>query len=220
MLVHPKYADHCLLTPADLNGPPLPAEVRRYEGALRTIVEWARGYLCHPHPDLGRRGPVCPYAETSLFKDTFLMTAHDVPASPSAIAELLVRYRDWFAELEPRTGPAAQFKAILVLFPELDSPAGRAVIDEAQRALKPEYVARGLMVGEFHSGPPDKPGLWDAQFRPLRSPVPLLAIRHMVATDLPFLRDDARHVAAYLSLFGARVPPHLRMLVDEFEGTS
>ena len=76
--------------------------------------------------------------------------------------------------------------------------------------LKREDVRKGLMIGEFHDGPPPKPGLWNPDFRPLRSPVPLLAIRHMVPTDFPFLRDDDTTVAAYLQRFGDRVPTHLR----------
>ncbi|WP_342779347.1 DUF6875 domain-containing protein [Nonomuraea turkmeniaca] len=34
--------------------------------------------------------------------------------------------------------------------------------------------------------------------------MPLLAIRHMVATDLPFLKDDPRQAAAYAERFGSR----------------
>jgi hypothetical protein len=70
------------------------------------------------------------------------------------------------------------------------------------------------MIGEYHEGPPDKAGLWNSRFRPLRSPVPLLAIRHMVPTDFPFLSLDDDHVAAYLQLFGDRVPTHLQPQVS------
>ena len=66
------------------------------------------------------------------------------------------------------------------------------------------------MLGEFHSGPPAKGGLWNPDFRPLHSPVPLLAVRHMVATDLPFLIDDAAALRSYLERFGSTAPPALR----------
>jgi hypothetical protein len=44
----------------------------------------------------------------------------------------------------------------------------------------------GLMLGEFHANN-ESPGLRNPDFRPLRSPIPMLAIRHMVDSDLPFL---------------------------------
>jgi len=70
------------------------------------------------------------------------------------------------------------------------------------------------MIGEFHNGPPDKGGLWNPAFRPLRSPVPMLVVRHMVPTDYPFLRDDPDQSRAYLRLFGDQVPVQLRELVE------
>ncbi|HEU4420930.1 MAG TPA: amino acid adenylation domain-containing protein [Pilimelia sp.] len=40
--------------------------------------------------------------------------------------------------------------------------------------------------------------------------MPLLAIRHMVPTDFPFLRDDPEHVAGSLARYADQVPSHLR----------
>jgi len=235
MFTHPSQSVYPLISAADLEPQvgsadvdpqvgsadaehPLPEAVRPYEQCLRATLEWVRQYLCRPHPDLGRKGDVCPYAESSVLKGTFHMAVYpNRPADPGEITELLTRYRDWFVGLEPRTGAAAQFKTIVVLFPELDSPEGRALIDATQQLLKSEYVAHGLMIGEFHNGPPDKPGLWNPEFRPLRSPVPLLAIRHMVPTDLPFLRDDQQHVAAYLTRFADRVPAYLTSQLPTWE---
>jgi len=77
------------------------------------------------------------------------------------------------------------------------------LVDRTQELLKTEFVRGGLMVGEFHPGPPSAPGLWNKDFRPLRSPVPLLAIRHMVPSDRPFLTGNADHLAAYLAIYPA-----------------
>ncbi|QFZ19884.1 DUF6875 domain-containing protein [Saccharothrix syringae] len=208
MLIHPHRRAFPLVEPADFAAPALPDAVAAHETALRTVFAWADEYLCGPHPDLGRRGAVCPFTDTSLQRGLFYLSVHPGrPAGVEELAALLLDYRDWFGLLEPRTGPGAQFKTILVLFPEL---TGFDVVDRAQRALKPDYTRDGLMLGEFHPGPPQKGGLWNPEFRPLHSPVPLLAIRHMVPTDFPFLRDDDDTVAAYLQRFGDRVPAHLR----------
>ncbi|MGM1058434.1 DUF6875 domain-containing protein [Saccharothrix sp. Mg75] len=208
MLVHPTGQAHHLVEPADFAGTRLPEEVAAHELPLRTVLAWADEYLGGPHPDLGRRGAVCPFTDTSLQRGLFYLSVRPgTPESTDELAALLLHYRDWFTELEPRTGPGAQFKTILVLFPDL---VEFDVVDRTQQLLKAEYTRMGLMLGEFHPGPPQKAGLWNPAFRPLTSPVPLLAIRHMVPTDFPFLRDDDETVAAYLQRFGDRVPTHLR----------
>ena len=210
MLTHPTLELPPLVEPVDLDGD-LPTPVNAAEEPLRAIMDWARRYLCRPHPELGRKGDVCPFTEGALARHTFYMAVIEgVPDSAEDVADTVAHYRDWFLDLDPINGTAAQFKTILILFPGLAGPDLHPVIDDAQRMLKQAYVSHGLMIGEFHDGPPDKAGLWNSQFRPLRSPVPLLAIRHMVPTDFPFLSLDDDHVTAYLRLFGDRIPTHLR----------
>lgn len=76
------------------------------------------------------------------------------------------------------------------------------------RKLKPSFVQAGLMLGEFH--PFNRtPGLRNKDFRPLRSPVPPLAIRHMAESDVDFLtapNDPApmqvKSLKAYLQFLG------------------
>ena len=58
-------------------------------------------------------------------------------------------------------------------------------------------------------------GLWSADFRPLQSPVPLLAIREMTSSDLPFLVGGADHADVYLERYARSIPVHTRrFLVD------
>jgi hypothetical protein len=49
------------------------------------------------------------------------------------------------------------------------------------------------------------PGLWNEDFRPLRAPVPLLAVRRMLVFDLPFLVESSSHLDAWLERFAPRV---------------
>lgn len=211
MLIHPDDAALVLFEPADLTGAPAHPLLGRYADALRTVVAWAEEYLCRPHPELGRTGNVCPFAQGALDRQTFrLAVLPGVPDGPDAVSETLIAYRDWFAALCRADELAASYQTIVVVFPDLAPGDVPRIIDSTQDRLKPEYVGRGLMIGEFHDGPPDKAGLWNSGFRPLRCPVPLLAIREMVSTDFPFLADDAESVAAYLNRFGDRVPRPLR----------
>ncbi|MBB5132028.1 hypothetical protein HNP84_001741 [Thermocatellispora tengchongensis] len=196
MIRHPDHRDLTLLETRDVD-------------ALRAVREWMDDYLCRPLAELGRRGPVCPYTQASLDRGlAYLAVRPGRPADPGEVAEALRPYREWFIRLAPPGDTRSMHATIMVLFPdalEEDLP----VIDAAQALLKPAYVADGLMIGEFHQGPPDKPGLWNPDLRPLASPVAMLVIRHMVATDFPFLREDRAQVRAYLDRFGHDVPAHL-----------
>ncbi|OKK02918.1 hypothetical protein AMK26_23225 [Streptomyces sp. CB03234] len=176
-----------------------------HPGACRTVVEWVREYLARPHGDLGRPGPVCPYVPGALaHRGLRAVVWPDRPSGVGQVVAVMRAYRDWFmgsGGAVPGVGDR-RWAALLVLFPALTRDDVVWAIDGAQRALKTEFVERGLMVGEFHDGPPAVPGLWNRDFRPLRSPVPLLAMRAMVRTDLPFLRDDPRQLAAHRDRFG------------------
>lgn len=203
-----------LVAPSDVERDLLPGHLRRYRPHAEKVIAWAHAYLCRPHPRLGREGPVCPYTQPSLERSLFWLAFHpgaDPP--PHEAAAAVGRCRDRFLRLEP-AGPEAQYKTILVLFPDLHAARAPAVVDAVQAALKPEFVAAGLMIGQFHPRC-GEPALWNRGFRPLRSPVPLLAIRHMVRTDAAFLTTDAGSLAAYLQRFGDAVPARLEPAVRE-----
>ncbi|MFI6481997.1 DUF6875 domain-containing protein [Nonomuraea sp. NPDC050663] len=207
MITHPTDPSLMLFDPADVEAdePPHPL-VRQYATELRAVVAWAHEYLCRPHPDLGRRGPVCPYTQASLERGLFRLAVE--PGHDAGSPGVMDPYREWFTSLAPPGRADSVHAAILVLLPGM---AGRLeLIDEAQRLLKDTYVADGLMIGEFHPGPPPKAGLWNPGFRALHAPVPMLVIRHMVATDLPFLAGDPAHLEAYQARFGDQIPGRLR----------
>lgn len=211
MRIHPDRPDLFLFDETDLaEDPPLPQLAPHAEPVAR-VIRWAREYLSVPHPELGRAGPVCPYVPSSLRSALFLVAvAPGAPRGPAEVADTVLLHRDWFHQIEPRDGREAQLKTILMLFPDMPVIDAPTLIDATQEMLKPAFVADGLMIGQFHQAPPDQGGLWNPDFRPLRSPVPLLAIRHMVASDLPFLAGDRRFVASYLTQFRGTLPTRYR----------
>ncbi|WP_216207576.1 non-ribosomal peptide synthetase [Amycolatopsis aidingensis] len=216
MLTHPTDPGLILIEPADLDGEPPPPPADAYRDTLREVLGWARDYLCDTHPELGRRGHVCPFAKAALDGGTsYLAVFPGRPDRVEEVAAALLGYREWFEQLCFADPARAQYHTIMITFPDLEGTDVRRVIDGTQRLLKPDYVGRGLMIGEFHDGPPESGGLWNPDFRPLRSPVPMLAIRNMVPTDFPFLRDDPEFLAGYLGRFGDQVPPHLRQQVAD-----
>ncbi len=159
------------------------------ETPLGATIAWVRRFLARPHPDLGRAGPVCPFTPMALELDTIWMTeVKDSTPDPQRIHDVIEECRKVFLETEPRDGPMAINKVIMVVFSGL-GPEAATWIDAMQAKLKPNFVDVGLMLGEFHSRN-DTPGLRNPDFRPLRSPIPMLVIRHMVESDLPFMKRD------------------------------
>jgi hypothetical protein len=159
---------------------------------LRAIVGWIRGFLARPHPELGRPGLVCPFVPGALKLDTiWLAEMPDTAPSFEHISAIMTEYRAIFQQLEPRTGPEAMNKVFLLVFPALAAQGaeGAAVIEKVHASLKPSFVGIGMLVGEFHVAN-EGAGLRNPDFRPLRSPLPMLAMRHLVESDLPFLTRD------------------------------
>ena len=176
---------------------------------LRQVLAWARTFLISGHPELGRTGPVCPYTQPSLRKDLFFLASPADPVGPvdgaAVIAQLRARYEALSVGLDDGD---LELLTVLVVLPQLDHEDSTE-LDLLQRKAKDEFVADGLMIGQFHPTCAE-PGLWNPEFRPLRSPVPLLAIRKLLVFDLPFLIDVDMHVDSYLQRFAAEIPARVR----------
>ena len=105
--------------------------------------------------------------------------------------------------LEPTVGRLATYKAVILIFPDVPLDRAHHCIDLVQQKLKPLFVRKGLMLGEFHKRN-NASGLRNAQFYPLRTPTPALAIRKIVPSDVVFLnldKYDARLKVDFLTAF-------------------
>jgi hypothetical protein len=187
---------------------------REHLPALRAVLDWIREWVSHPNAALGRSGPVCPYTCASLENDLLMFAAAKALADDVDLEHTLLVLLNRFLDCEPREGPLAQLKTILTIVPDRSANAAADLVERVQKRLQPTFVAKGLMLGQFYptcaAG-----GLHNPEFRPLRAPVPLLGMRCMVPTDLPFLRDDASHFIAYLRRFGDRIPPPLQPMARD-----
>jgi len=199
-----------------------PADLEQLQRDLPYLIEttkWVRGFLAKPHPDLGRSGPVCPFLPRALQFDSIqLAIVHTKGAVKETIEDIVKRYRDVFLELEPQSGELAIYKSLLLIFPDVNEIEAPEIIDSIQQKLKPFFVEEGLMIGEFHRRN-KSPGLHNPNFYPLRSPVPMLAIRFMTESDLPFLQrvTDQPHLRiqyleAYLKRLGTVIGDNTKLV--------
>ncbi|MEU3752386.1 DUF6875 domain-containing protein [Streptomyces olivoreticuli] len=152
---------------------------------LRPVADWVSGHVARPHPDLGRRGAVCPFVPLSqrLGLIRFALATPLVADEAGLEAAARALKAHWSA-MEPRGGPHAIDKTIVLVLPGLPED----VVVRVHDRLKPEFVGDGMMLGEFFPDHPG-PGLHNPAFRPLHSDTPLLVARSMVANDLPFLTE-------------------------------
>jgi hypothetical protein len=187
--------------------------------ALHDGLTWIRSYLARPHPQLGRQGAVCPFAQTALDYDTIRIAVVRL-RSDNKRAEILDAIKYHLAAFVSAPGPSDEqvFHATLILFPDVSLEEAPDLIDRIKEELKPSFVQQGLMLGEFHRHN-ESPGLHNPDFKPLRSPIPILAIRRMVSTDFVFLNrseyDDPtrlNYLKAYLAAPG--IPEFSRQEVE------
>ncbi|WP_410566306.1 DUF6875 domain-containing protein [Amycolatopsis sp. cmx-4-61] len=185
---------------------------------LREILAWAGRYLVSAHPDLGRNGPVCPYTQPSLHKGLFHLAALTAASGAVDVRDAVQNLRGWYERLSAAVSPEnRELLTILLVLPQLDHHDA-SPLDDLQREAKDGFVADGLMIGQFHPVC-DQPGLWNDEFKALRAPVPLLAVRKLVVFDLPFLMDSTAHAESYFRRFAPDIPPRIRgQLVQRLAG--
>jgi hypothetical protein len=181
--------------------------------ALATLLAWVETYLMHEHPDLGRTGAVCPFTRQAARIDTARLAI--CTAGPDEEARAFALIRGSFGALDAiacKPG-MAHFRTVIVGFPNCAGPSGIAMLQQVQKRHKLYSLARGRMIGLMHDAS-EAPGLWNRDFRPLRAPLPVIAIRHMVEHDAPFAARHPLLLAPYLAKFrlaGARrLIDHLR----------
>jgi hypothetical protein len=197
-----------LYEPGDLHSEPASPEY----ADLHQIATWAVDFLNAPNEQLGRRGPVCPYTRLSMDRNAFLLAHASGEHDAQSIESTIDQYRRWFLDLLEEAGWVREhLLTILVVLPDFDR-TDPGPLDALQARLKDAFVREGLMVGQFHPRC-EQGGLWNEDFRPLRAPIPLLAFRRMVSSDLPFLLDSASHLSAYLNRFAPDIPSHVRRLL-------
>ena len=173
-------------------------------GPVAAVDAWIRGAIGASHPVLGR--VVCPFVAPALAHGSmYYAPVHGCRSSEDVVAvmdELMER----FVGLAPRSGPRTHLKALVAIFVDVEAADGERIVIGAHRELKDRCTERGLMVGEFAPGY-RLASTRNASVNVGESPVPVLAVRHMLPSDRRFLDAEDRWLSAWAKRFGAdRVP--------------
>ncbi|MGW0916259.1 DUF6875 domain-containing protein [Streptomyces sp. NPDC002784] len=167
---------------------------------IAVLDSWLLDYISQPHPQLRRKGAVCPFVPAALQADALRAAFHyEVSGKdPEELHDLLEEELTRFV----RRPAENSLDSLVVVLPDL-AEAGYAALDEVHARLKDTAVAGGAMIGQFHPAC-DERSVRNDGFRVSRSPLPLLAVRHMAAHDILFLHELPHWFAAYRERFGAQ----------------
>jgi hypothetical protein len=171
--------------------------------ALHAVADWTKTYVVKPHKDLGRAGPVCPFVPGALERKTLWLApeqiaGRDVPD----VVELINSYQRLFLDAQPTDGDDASYKVIVVVFTDLSADRAQGVFDEVLHHLAvPSYAEDGIVFGPFYEGH-EGTAIYNSSFRPFRSPVPFLFVRHGVVSDWKFFLDNEDLLNLWARRFG------------------
>jgi hypothetical protein len=172
-------------------------------GALHAVAEWIQTFVARPHEDLGRAGPVCPFVPGALERKTLSLAPEQIAdRSVPQLVELMNGYKNLFLSAQPTGVDGADYKVIVVVFTELSTDRAQGLFDDVLEHLAvPSYVEDGIVFGPFYEGNAET-AIYNADFRPFQSPVPLLFVRQGVISDWKFFLDNQDWLNYWAHRFG------------------
>jgi hypothetical protein len=182
-------------------------------GALQAVADWIKTFVVTPHKDLGRAGPVCPFVPGSLERKTLWLAPEQIAdLSAAGVVELMSGYMRRFLDAQPIDGDDAKYKVIVVVFADLPADRAQGVFDDVlQHLAVPSYAEDGIVFGPFYEGN-EGTAIYNSSFRPFRSPVPFLFVRHGVISDWKFFLDNEDLLNLWARRFGESA---VRALAEE-----
>ncbi|WP_146013972.1 DUF6875 domain-containing protein [Trinickia dabaoshanensis] len=150
-------------------------------------LAWMQRFIMQPHPDLGRKGAVCPFAKPSHEEHALLFSAFDAAGMPfDTYIGTLMRLPYLFKRVAKERPEPSELLSLAVYPLGLNGEDHYKFIDCAHMILKPFYMECGLMLGEFHPASNVR-GAHSETFRPMRSDMPVLVLRAMALHDALFI---------------------------------
>jgi hypothetical protein len=171
--------------------------------ALHAVADWIKTFVVRPHKDLGRAGPVCPFVPESLERKILWLAPEQIAdLEVPAVVELINGYQRLFLDAQPTDGDDATYKVIVVVFTDLSADRAQGVFDDVlQHLAVPSYVEDGIVFGPFYEGH-EGTAIYNSSFRPFRSPVPFLFVRHGVISDWKFFLDNDDQLNRWAHRYG------------------
>ena len=156
---------------------------------FKSGLDWIANFIMIHHPELGRRGAVCPFVGPSHCEGSLLFCSWDVKKlSFEIFLSVLKSLSSLYQRLSPGMFRTRRF-SICIFLSGLKEDQYSKYIDEAHSVVKPVFMDAGLMIGEFHPLSVTE-GVHSETFRPMRSSQPAFVVRYMTLHDAMFIDRD------------------------------
>ena len=171
--------------------------------ALRAVADWTNKFVVQPNHDLGRPGPVCPFTVRAIEQDALWLAAErSAGRSKADVIQLIGSYQQLLLANPPIDGDAAGNKSIVIVFTDLPAVRASDFLGAAlEQIAMPSYVKDGLVMGPFYEGNAGT-AIYNPNFRPFTSPVPLLLMRRAVISDWKFFLNDENWLRLWARRYG------------------
>jgi hypothetical protein len=186
-----------------------------HDGTLASAKWWIADLIGKPHPDANKEGPICPGIPAAVGNDSIYLKKLLGEVDYNSVLQEVMRTKDAFLHLDPVHNPARLLKAVFLVFPPETDKQSIPIIDVVHRDLKGAFLSDGILVGKFHRKLV-RGSIYNPDFNPHRSPVPLMAFRYLIETDLDFLISTSatceirdHYIRKYLALLGETASPAL-----------
>lgn len=182
------------------------------DDALAILSDWLTDYAMNEHPELGRTGSVCPFVKQASRLETLRLGISK--AGPNDEASVYDDVRASFAALKEIPAPPGKrrLRTIAIGFPGCAGDDGIAMLERVYARHKYYTLLRSRMIAFFHAGAGVN-GLWNPAFRPMKSPIPVIAVRYLVEQDAAFAAKHRLLTGPYLLRFG---PAGARRIADHW----
>jgi hypothetical protein len=179
-----------------------------------TGLAWIERFIMQPHPDLGRKGAVCPFAQAAHEARTIHFCALDVgEMSFDVFTDVMMRLTSFFNRFAGNTSGRSDLLSLCIFPRNLRPESYYKFIDCAHSILKPHYMNAGLMLGEFHPLSAVR-GAHSERICAMRSDVPIFVIRSIALHDILFIDRPSgalgiriHELECYLHGVGNLLPP-------------
>ena len=170
-------------------------------GALARLVDWVAASPMSGHPMRGKPGAVCPFLRQAVHADALCVGVSQ--AGPQDEDAAFEQVRGLFGDLHriPADRERRALRSIVIGFPNCAGPEGVAMLECIYKRHKYFTLARLQMIAFFHADC-ETPGLWNPEFKPMRSPFPVIGARYLVEQDAVFAAKYKLMVPTYLMRFG------------------
>ncbi|HTU12428.1 MAG TPA: hypothetical protein VMG08_16170 [Allosphingosinicella sp.] len=171
---------------------------------IAALCEWLLDFVASPHPECGRADAVCPALPDALQQSKLGVAAPQLLPQENKRKHIADLIEKCAVLLEPTRNPFEWPLSCLVLpFQGLAPSEYRYCLEGAYLDVKAKLVEAGILVGAFHPYS-NRPSRLNPAFFPLRSPLPFIALRHLLRQDIRTLKERSDYVAAHARFFSAQ----------------